>query len=142
MSCKSISHMRRYDRLPLAHCTSGSAPVVPLVAVDERQAAASCRITHTPLRAQEAINQSQNILQMLIIVLFSLHDVSAVPKEYIPGVVKGLEESMTSGQLAGFPVVDVTTTLFDGSYHEVDSSALAFQIAARGAFRYVVRWYL
>lgn len=42
---------------------------------------------------------------------------------------------MTSGNLAGFPVVDVTTTLVDGSYHEVDSSALAFQIAARGAFR-------
>jgi elongation factor G len=59
----------------------------------------------------------------------------AVPKEYIPGVLKGLEESMTSGQLAGFPVVDVSATLFDGSYHEVDSSALAFQIAARGAFR-------
>lgn len=59
----------------------------------------------------------------------------AVPKEYIPGVLKGLEEMMSSGQLAGFPVVDVTTALVDGSYHEVDSSALAFQIAARGAFR-------
>lgn len=58
-----------------------------------------------------------------------------MPKEYIPGVLKGLEESMVSGNLAGFPVVDVTATLFDGSYHEVDSSALAFQIAARGAFR-------
>lgn len=52
-----------------------------------------------------------------------------------PGVLKGLEESMSSGNLAGFPVVDVTATLYDGSYHEVDSSALAFQIAARGAFR-------
>lgn len=51
------------------------------------------------------------------------------------GVLKGLEESMTAGNLAGFPVVDVTCTLYDGSYHEVDSSALAFQIAARGAFR-------
>lgn len=50
-------------------------------------------------------------------------------------MLKGLEESMGSGQLAGFPVVDVTATLIDGSYHEVDSSALAFQIAARGAFR-------
>ena len=59
----------------------------------------------------------------------------AVPKEYIPGVTKGLEESMTSGSLAGFPVVDIVATLYDGSYHEVDSSALAFQIAARGAFR-------
>jgi len=59
----------------------------------------------------------------------------AVPKEYIPGVLKGLEESMDSGSLAGFPVVDVTATLYDGSYHDVDSSALAFQIAARGAFK-------
>eukprot|EP00195_Chlamydomonas_chlamydogama_P011914 CAMPEP_0202890934 /NCGR_PEP_ID=MMETSP1392-20130828/1169_1 /ASSEMBLY_ACC=CAM_ASM_000868 /TAXON_ID=225041 /ORGANISM="Chlamydomonas chlamydogama, Strain SAG 11-48b" /LENGTH=777 /DNA_ID=CAMNT_0049574589 /DNA_START=45 /DNA_END=2378 /DNA_ORIENTATION=- len=59
----------------------------------------------------------------------------SVPKEYIPGVLKGLEESMSSGSLAGFPVVDITAVLYDGSYHEVDSSALAFQIAARGAFR-------
>ncbi|KAI5068192.1 hypothetical protein GOP47_0016537 [Adiantum capillus-veneris] len=58
-----------------------------------------------------------------------------VPKEYIPGVVKGLEECMNNGVLAGFPVVDVRATLIDGSYHEVDSSVLAFQLAARGAFR-------
>ncbi|KAI3429314.1 hypothetical protein D9Q98_005409 [Chlorella vulgaris] len=58
-----------------------------------------------------------------------------VPKEYIPGVTKGLEEMMGSGSLAGFPVVDVKTTLYDGSYHDVDSSVLAFQIAARMAFR-------
>jgi elongation factor G len=58
-----------------------------------------------------------------------------VPKEYIPGVVKGLEEMMASGTLAGFPVVDVRCTLYDGSYHDVDSSVLAFQIAARQCFR-------
>lgn len=58
-----------------------------------------------------------------------------VPKEYIPGVIKGLEEMMTSGSLAGFPVVDVKATLYDGSYHDVDSSVLAFQIAARQCFR-------
>lgn len=58
-----------------------------------------------------------------------------VPKEYIPGVVKGLEEMMSSGSLAGFPVVDVKATLYDGSYHDVDSSVLAFQIAARACFR-------
>eukprot|EP00887_Chlorella_sp_A99_P003014 scaffold9.g3014.t1 len=58
-----------------------------------------------------------------------------VPKEYIPGVLKGLEEMMSSGSLAGFPVVDVRATLYDGSYHDVDSSVLAFQIAARAAFR-------
>ncbi|MCL7029968.1 hypothetical protein MKW94_019416 [Papaver nudicaule] len=59
----------------------------------------------------------------------------AVPKEYIPGVMKGLEESMSNGVLAGYPVVDVRAALTDGSYHDVDSSVLAFQIAARGAFR-------
>lgn len=58
-----------------------------------------------------------------------------VPKEYIPGVEKGLSEMMNNGVLAGFPVVDMTCTLIDGSYHDVDSSALAFQIAARAAFR-------
>ena len=58
-----------------------------------------------------------------------------MPKEYIPGVTKGLEEMMSSGALAGFPVVDVVATLYDGSYHDVDSSVLAFQIAARQAFR-------
>ncbi|KAK9819785.1 hypothetical protein WJX72_002321 [[Myrmecia] bisecta] len=58
-----------------------------------------------------------------------------VPKEYIPGVMKGLEGMMGSGILAGFPVVDVKATLYDGSYHDVDSSVLAFQIAAQQAFR-------
>lgn len=77
---------------------------------------------------------SSNTLRILLNCLHGLLS-RAVPKEYIPGVIKGLEESMTSGSLAGFPVVDVTATLVDGSYHEVDSSALAFQIAARGAFR-------
>jgi len=59
----------------------------------------------------------------------------SVPKEYIPGVVKGLEMSMSNGALAGFPVVGLKATLVDGSYHDVDSSVLAFEIAAKGAFR-------
>ncbi|MFM8607314.1 MAG: elongation factor G [Hyphomicrobiales bacterium] len=59
----------------------------------------------------------------------------AVPKEYIPGVEKGLNSVMNSGPLAGFPVVDVKVQLIDGAYHEVDSSALAFEIASRAAFR-------
>lgn len=50
-------------------------------------------------------------------------------------VWQGVEEMMSSGTLAGFPVVDVTATLYDGSFHDVDSSVLAFQIAARAAFR-------
>ncbi|XP_027334711.1 elongation factor G-2, chloroplastic-like [Abrus precatorius] len=63
----------------------------------------------------------------------------AVPKEYIPGVMKGLEECMSNGVLAGYPVVDVRSVLVDGSYHDVDSSVLAFQLAARGAFREGIR---
>jgi elongation factor G len=58
-----------------------------------------------------------------------------VPKEFIPGVEKGLESVLGSGVLAGFPVVDLKVTLVDGAYHEVDSSALAFEIAARTALR-------
>jgi len=58
-----------------------------------------------------------------------------VPKEYIPGVEKGLESVLGSGVLAGFPVVDLKVTLIDGAYHDVDSSALAFEICARGALR-------
>ena len=59
----------------------------------------------------------------------------AVPKEYIPGVQKGLESVMGSGPLAGFPMQGVKATLLDGAYHDVDSSVLAFEIAGRAAFR-------
>jgi len=59
----------------------------------------------------------------------------SVPKEYIPGVEKGLESVIGSGPIAGFPVVDVKVQLIDGAYHEVDSSAIAFEIAARQGFR-------
>jgi len=59
----------------------------------------------------------------------------AVPKEYIPGVEKGLNSVIGSGVLAGFPVVDVKVSLIDGAFHEVDSSALAFEIASRAALR-------
>jgi len=58
-----------------------------------------------------------------------------VPKEYIPGVEKGLTSVMTSGVLAGFPVVDLKVSLVDGKFHDVDSSALAFEIASRSALR-------
>jgi elongation factor G len=59
----------------------------------------------------------------------------SVPKEYIPGVEKGLQSVMTSGPLAGFPMVDIKVELTDGAYHEVDSSAIAFEIASRMGFR-------
>jgi elongation factor G len=59
----------------------------------------------------------------------------AVPKEFVPGVVKGLESSKENGLLAGFPMIDFRATLVDGAYHDVDSSVLAFEIAARAAFK-------
>ena len=59
----------------------------------------------------------------------------AVPKEFIPGVQKGLESVKDNGLLAGFPLIDFTATLYDGGYHDVDSSVLAFEIAARAAFK-------
>jgi elongation factor G len=58
-----------------------------------------------------------------------------VPKEYVPGVEKGIRGSIDNGVLAGFPVIDFKATLTDGAYHEVDSSALAFEIASRAAFK-------
>ncbi|KZK81193.1 Elongation factor G [Pseudovibrio sp. Ad13] len=61
-----------------------------------------------------------------------------VPKEYIPGVSKGIESVMSSGPLAGFPMVDIKATLTDGAYHDVDSSVLAFEIAGRAGFREAV----
>jgi elongation factor G len=59
----------------------------------------------------------------------------AVPREYIPAVEKGLRETLPNGILAGFPVVDVKVTLFDGSYHDVDSNENAFKMAASIAFK-------
>ena len=58
-----------------------------------------------------------------------------VPREYIPAVEKGIRGSKDSGVLVGYPVIDFKATLYDGAYHEVDSSALAFEIAARAAFK-------
>jgi elongation factor G len=59
----------------------------------------------------------------------------AIPKEYIPGVEKGLLQAKETGIIAGFPVVDFKVSLVDGSYHDVDSSVLAFEIAAKAAFK-------
>ena len=59
----------------------------------------------------------------------------AVPKEYVPGVQKGIDSVMGSGPFAGFPMIGVKATLIDGAYHDVDSSVLAFEIAGRACFR-------
>ncbi|WP_062121056.1 elongation factor G [Aureimonas sp. AU40] len=63
----------------------------------------------------------------------------AVPKEYVPGVQKGIASVMTSGPLAGFPMVDIKAELIDGAYHDVDSSVLAFEIASRAGFREAIQ---
>ena len=58
-----------------------------------------------------------------------------IPKEYIPAVDKGIQEAVANGVMAGFPIVDVKVKLIDGSYHEVDSSEMAFKIAGSMASR-------
>lgn len=58
-----------------------------------------------------------------------------IPKEYIPGIEKGLKEAYSRGMIAGYPVVDVRATLTFGSYHDVDSNELSFKIAASKCFR-------
>ena len=59
----------------------------------------------------------------------------AIPKEFIPGVEKGIESVADSGTLAGFPLIDYKVTIVDGLHHDVDSSVLAFEIASKAAFR-------
>jgi elongation factor G len=63
----------------------------------------------------------------------------AIPKEYIPAIQKGVEEALESGVLAGFPVVDLRVSVVDGSYHEVDSSEIAFKVAARQTMQEALR---
>jgi elongation factor G len=63
----------------------------------------------------------------------------AIPREYIPAVEKGIKEATENGALAGYPMVDVKVTLFDGSYHDVDSSEIAFKIAGSMAFKEAAR---
>ena len=62
-----------------------------------------------------------------------------IPKEYIPAIEKGFRETAATGSLVGFPIIDFEILLYDGAYHDVDSSALAFEICARGAMREVAQ---
>ena len=62
-----------------------------------------------------------------------------IPKEYIPAIEKGMRETAATGSLVGFPIIDFEILLYDGAYHDVDSSALAFEIAGRGAMREVAQ---
>lgn len=58
-----------------------------------------------------------------------------IPREYIPAIKKGIQEAMTNGVIAGYPLVDMRVAVYDGSYHEVDSSEVAFKIAAQRAMK-------
>ena len=58
-----------------------------------------------------------------------------IPREYIPAIEKGIREVAASGSMIGFPIIDFAVNLYDGAYHDVDSSALAFEITGRGAMR-------
>jgi elongation factor G len=62
-----------------------------------------------------------------------------IPKEFIPSVEKGIRESLANGAVAGYPVIDIKVTLFDGSFHDVDSSEMAFKIAGSMCFREGIR---
>src|SRR5690606_17631117 len=62
-----------------------------------------------------------------------------IPREYIPSVEKGMREQAESGYLVGFPIIDFEIRLYDGAYHDVDSSTIAFEIAGRGAMREVAQ---
>jgi len=81
------------------------------------------KIVFTPLAAGEGEHFESKVVG------------GSVPREYVPGVQKGLKQIAESGIIIGFPVIDYKATLIDGAYHDVDSSVLAFEIAARGAFR-------
>ena len=75
------------------------------------------------------------IITIIISIIITTTTGGSVPKEYIPGVQKGIESVLGAGVVAGFPVLGIKATLVDGSYHDVDSSVLAFEIAGRAATR-------
>merc|ERR1711939_1054019 len=86
---------------------------------------ARCKVQFEPLDGEESAD----------FVFASEIKGGAVPKEYIPGVQKGIEDVLKTGVLAGYPVLGMKATLVDGAFHDVDSSVLAFEIAGRGCCR-------
>jgi len=89
-----------------------------------------CKVTFEPLDA----NDSENTFEFVDKIVGG-----AIPKEYIPAIQNGIKEAMQSGTIAGYPVLGVRATLYDGSYHDVDSSEMAFKIAGSMAFKEAMR---
>ena len=89
-----------------------------------------CKIIFEPMDA----NDKDNVYEFVDKIVGGV-----VPKEYIPAIKNGIQEAMSSGQIAGFPVLGVRATLYDGSYHDVDSSEMAFKIAGSMAFKEAMR---
>jgi len=89
-----------------------------------------CKILFEPMDANDVDNSYEFVDKIVG---------GVVPKEYIPAIKNGIAEAMQSGQIAGFPVLGVRATLYDGSYHDVDSSEMAFKIAGSMAFKEAMR---
>ena len=104
-------------------CRTPSMPASPAV----RASTVTSRSVWSPTSPARATSSSTQIVG------------GAIPKEYIPAVDAGIQGAMQAGVLAGYPVVDVKVTLYDGSYHEVDSSEMAFKIAGSMAFKEACR---
>ena len=93
-----------------------------------RQTGGRGQYGHVKIKAEPLPRGSGNEFENVVVG-------GTVPKDFIPAVEKGVEEAMQSGPLLGFPIVDMKVSLYDGSYHEVDSSEMAFKIAASMAIR-------
>ena len=89
-----------------------------------------CKIVFEPMDANDADNAYEFVDKIVG---------GVVPKEYIPAIKNGIQEAMAAGQIAGYPVLGVRATLYDGSYHDVDSSEMAFKIAGSMAFKEAMR---
>src|ERR1700716_1111181 len=120
---------RRSPAPPRSITRTRSRPAAPASMPASRSASSRCRpASGSCLRTRRADAPRRSGLGVENEVVGG-----AVPKEYVPGVEKGLRSSTENGVLAGFPVIDLKAELTDGAYHDVDSSVLAFEIAARAA---------
>ena len=94
----------------------------------KKQTGGTGQFARVKLKLEPNVTGAGNVFESVVVG-------GTVPKEYIPGVEKGIESVWNNGVLIGFPMVDMKVTLYDGAYHEVDSSAIAFEIASRSAMK-------